>query len=105
MAALVADRRGDLHVHARAPTQRSAEVPGPHLTVIGKPKQRVAQRVKYPLRSLLLVDGQVGAGDVADEQRVAAEHRPRLRTAGRVGERERGVLRAVTRRVQGPHSH
>src|SRR5450432_1267046 len=105
MAALVADRRGDLHIHARTTTQRSAEMPRPQLTVIGELEQRVAQRVKDALRTLLLLDGQVRPGDVADEQRVASQHRPRLRTAGSVSEREGGVLRAVTWRVQGPHRY
>jgi hypothetical protein len=52
---LIADRRGDLHVHNRTAAQRAPEVPGRHLTIIGKLKQRVAAehrpRRRTPIRT------------------------------------------------------
>ena len=61
------------------------------------------EAVEDPARALALVDGEIRPGDIADEQRVAAEHRPRLVAARAVHERERRVLRAMTRSVQRPH--
>ncbi len=74
---------------------------GPHLAVVGQAQQLLMQGAEYLARALGLLDREVGAGDVADEQAVAGEHRPRLRAAGGVDQRERGVLRAVARGVQG----
>ncbi len=51
--------------------------------------------------AVLALDREVGAGDVADEQRVAGQHRPGLAAAGAIDEREGGVLGPVARRVQG----
>jgi fructose-1,6-bisphosphatase II len=48
---------------------------------------------------------QIWPRDVADEQRVAADHRPRLAAPRAIDEHERGVLRAVAGRVQRAHSH
>jgi hypothetical protein len=39
VAALEADRRGRLQIDARAPTERAAEVSGPHLDLVGKGQQ------------------------------------------------------------------
>jgi hypothetical protein len=100
---LVGDRRRDLHVHPRPAAQRAAQVPGPHLARVGQREQRVAQGSEDALRPLLPVDREVRARDVADEQRVARQHRPRLGTAGGVDQREGGVLGPVARCVQRPH--
>ena len=101
--ALVADRGGDLHVHARAAAHRAAEVPGPDLAGVGQREDLLVEAVEDPARALALVDGEIRPGDIADEQRVAAEDGPRLLAARAVHERERRVLRAVTGRVQRPH--
>ena len=82
VGALEADRRRDLEVHAGAAAQRAAEVPGPHLGGVGQRHQLVVERVEDAAGAVLLVDGEVGAGDVADEQRVAGQHRPRLVASG-----------------------
>ena len=100
---LVPDRRGDLHVHPRPAAQRAAEVPGPDLALARQRQQRVAQRAEHAPRALLLVDREVGAGDVADEQRVAGQDGPRLGAAGGVDQRERRVLGPVAGRVQRAH--
>ena len=78
VGALEADGRGDLEVHAGPAAQRAAEMPGPHLDGVGQRHELVVERAEDAARALVLVDRQVGAGDVADEQRVAGQHRPRL---------------------------
>ena len=88
--ALEADRRGDLEVHPRPAAQRAAEVPGPHLG-----RRRAAPAAARAASGRCRArpppfHRQVGPGDVADEQRVAGQHRPRLVAA-------RGVDRARTR--------
>ena len=102
VGSLEADGGGDLEVHARAAAHGAAEMAGPHLGGVGKAHELVVERVEDAARALLLVDGEIGAGDIADEERVAREHRPGLVRAGRVDERERGVLGAVPRRVKRP---
>ena len=102
--ALEADRRGHLEVHAGPAAERAAEVAGPQLGGVGQREQLAVQRAEDPARALLLVHGQVGPGDVAHEQAVAGEHRPRLLAALRVDQRERAVLGAVARRVQRAHA-
>ena len=79
--------------------------PGPDLDAVGQRQELLVQRVEDRARALLLVDGQVGPRDVADEQRVAGEHRPRLAAAGRVDQREGGVLGPVAGRVHRAHAH
>ena len=72
----------------------------PDLGRVGQRQQLVVQRAEDPPRALVLVHGEVGAGDVADEQRVTREDRPRLVAAPPIDQRERGVLGAVAWRVQ-----
>ncbi len=50
------------------------------------------------MRAVGRLHGQVGPGDVVDEQRVAGQHRPGLVAAGGVDEREGTVLRPVAGR-------
>jgi hypothetical protein len=77
--------------------QRAAEVPGPDLDVVGQREQRSCSERKIPRAPSSLLHREVGPRDVAHEQRVAGEHRPRL-VAARVSiERERGVLGPVAR--------
>ncbi len=61
-----------------------------------------AQAVEEPLGALPRRDGEVGAGSVADEERVAGEHQPRLVSSRAVDHRERAVLGPVPRRVKRP---
>jgi hypothetical protein len=75
----------------------------PDLAVVGQCQQLVVQRVEDLARAFGLLDRQVRSRHVADEQAVAAQHRPRLRAAIGVDQRERRVLGAVTRRMQGAH--
>ena len=72
----------------------------PDLAGGGEHEQLAVQRRMDPAGAVLLVHGEVGAGDVADEQAVAAQHRPRLRPPRAVDQRERGVLGPMPRRVQ-----
>ena len=58
------------------------------------------ERAKDAAGAVLLVDREVGSGDVADEQRVAGEDSPRLARAGAVDKHESGVLGTVPGRVQ-----
>jgi hypothetical protein len=78
---------------------------GPDLARVGERQQALVERAEDALRALGLVDGQVRAGDRADEQRVPGEHRPRLRAARGVDQRERRVLGPVAGRVQRAHGH
>ena len=105
MLALEPDRRRRLHVHPGTAAQRPAHVPRPDLAGVGQGEQPLVQRVEDQSGALVLVDGQVGPGDVPHEQRVAGQHRPRLVAALGVDQRERGVLGPVAGRVQRAHSH
>ena len=67
MGALVADRRGDLHVHAGAPAQRAAEVTGPDLGLRGQAEQALVDAVEDAAGALGLLDRQIGPRHVADE--------------------------------------
>ena len=71
---------------------------GKHLDAVGELEQ-AAQRVEEPLRALLRTDREVGPRRVADEERVAGEHEPRLVAARVVDDREAAVLRPVAGRV------
>ena len=96
-AALEADRRGRLGAHALA-AERARDVPGEDLDAVRKLEQP-AQRVKEPFRALLRADREVRAGGVADEERVAREHEPRLVGARAIDDGEARVLGPVPGRV------
>src|SRR5690242_18307307 len=79
---------------------------GPDLRLGWQREQLVVDRVEDPACALRFLDGQIRAGDVADEERVAAEDGPGVAVAApRVRERERRVLRAVSRRVKSLDTH
>ena len=61
-----------------------------------------AQRMEKPLGALDRADREVRTGGVADEERVAREHEPRLVRPGRVDHGEAAVLGPVPRRVDHP---
>ncbi len=77
---------------------------GPDLAAVGQREQLLRQRAEDAARALGLLHRQVRSRDVADEQRVAGQHRPRLVAAARVDQRERRVLRAVAGSVQRAHA-
>ena len=95
VGALEADRRGALQVDPGAAAERAAEVAGPDLDLVVQRQQPVVQRVEHLRGAFARLDRQVGAGDVADEERVAGEERPGGAAAARVGEQEAGVLGPV----------
>ncbi len=108
--ALEGDRRRALVVHRRAAAGRAAEVAGPDLDLAGKVEQALPQRRVDVVGACLGVDGEVGPGDVADEQRVSREHRPRRvaalgrrapgRTCARAGGRACAPPRVRRRRAR-----
>ena len=68
--------------------------PGQTSTPSSSDRSRSCSEWKIAARPLLLVDRQVGPRDVADEQRVAGEHRPRLRRRARCRSARRRCARA-----------
>ena len=73
--------------------------PGHSSTSSGERQQAVVERVEDLASALRLLDREVGPGDVAGEQRVAAEDAPRGSPSAR--EHERGVLGPVAGGVDG----
>ncbi len=69
----------------------------------GKREQPLVHRAEDLASPLGLLDGEIGASHVTDEQAVPAQHRPRLVAAGGVDQQEGGVLGAVPGGVQGAH--
>jgi hypothetical protein len=99
---LVPDRGGHLEVHPGATAERPAEVARPHLACLGQLEQPLVERAEDPARPVLPVNGEVRPSDVAHEQAVTCEHRPRLVAALGVHQREGRVLWPVARCVKGP---
>ncbi len=95
VAALEADRRGGLEVEAGAAAERAAEVCRPDLDLVGQRQQPPVQGAEQVGSAFAGLDGEVGTGDVADEERVAAQQRPGVAAAAPVAEQEAGVLRPV----------
>ena len=73
-------------------------MPGEDLDAVRKLEQP-AQRVKEPFRALLRGHCEVRTGGVADEERVAREHEPRLVGARAIDDGETRVLWSVPGRV------
>ena len=71
---------------------------GEHLDAVGELEQP-AQRVEEPLGALGGADREVGPRGVADEERVARQHEPRLVAARGVDHGEAAVLGPVAGRV------
>ena len=97
---LEADRRRRLRAH-RGAAERAGDVSRIDLDSVAEIGQP-AQAVEEPLGALDRLDGEIGSRGVADEERVAREHEPRLRPAGAVDHGEGAVLRPVARRVDRP---
>ena len=94
-AALLPDRRRPLRAHAGA-AERAGHVPGQDANVVRQLEQPV-EAVEEPLGAVACVDGQVGAGGGAHEQRVPGQQR--------VAGEKAAVLRAMARCVDRPHRH
>ena len=104
VGALEADRRGDLEVHPGPAAERPAEVAGPDLAWCRAASSSLSlSERKIPRAPSSLSTARSGRRDVADEQRVAGQHRPRLVAARGVDQRERRVLGPVARRVERAH--
>ncbi len=71
---------------------------GIHLDAVTELHQP-AQRVEETLGAVECLDRKVGAGGVADEERVAGQHEPRLVGPRAIDHRERAVLRPMPWRV------
>ena len=93
-APLEADGRARLLAHPRPAAEGAADVPGPDLGEVAEAQQALHRPVE-PARPLLLVDGEVGPGDVAHEQRVSGHSEPRLIAPAFVGDQIGGVLGPV----------
>ena len=74
---------------------------GVDLDPVGELEQPV-QRVEEPLGALSRLDGEVGPGGVADEERVTGEDEPGLVGPAAVDHRDARVLGPVARRVDRP---
>ena len=96
-AALEAHGRRRLRTH-RLAAERARDVPRVDLHAVSQ-LDDPPQGVEQALGALAGVYGEIGAGRVADEQRVAGEHDPRLVAAAAVAHREAAVLRPVPGRV------
>ena len=96
-AALEPDRRARLLAHAGAAAERAADMPGPHLREVAESEEALHRGVQ-PARALLLVDREIGPGDIADEERVARDDEPGLRATALVRDQVGGVLGPVARR-------
>ena len=88
-APLEADRRGRLRAHPLA-AERAGDVAGEHLDAVGAARAAAGASRKRPSAPSLRADGEVGPGSVADEERVARQHEPRLARPGS-GRRPRGT--------------
>ena len=89
---------------AGAAAERAAEVPRPDLDLVGQRQQPLVQGAEDLGRALARLDRQVGTGDVADEQRVAGQHRPRGRRRGRRRAAGRRCARDGARACGSPRS-
>ena len=78
--------------------------PGQTSTQRRQSEQALVERAMERDRPLARLDGEIGAGDVTDEQRVAGEDRDRIAAAPGVAQEIRGVLGPVARRVAWPRS-
>ena len=83
----------------RLAAERACDVAGEHLDAVRQLEQP-AQRAEETLRALQRPNGEIRPRGVADEERVAGEHEPRLVRARPVDDGEAAVLGPVSRRVE-----
>ncbi len=97
--ALEADRR------ARPPAHPLAARP---LEVAGEDRHPVRQ-AQQAIQAAVLGDGvaaaEIGAADIADEQRIAGQHHRGFGAARRIDDEDRDQLRAMAGGVQHPQAH
>ena len=86
------------------PQSEPPRCPGQTSTLSGRENSRSCRERKICSRALLGVDREVGPGDVADEQRVAGQHRPGIGAAAAVAQQEGRVLGPVARAWPPPRS-
>ena len=98
-AALEAERGRGLGRHA-PPAQRARDVSREQLHAGVEPAEALVQRAVQRRGPLVAGHGEVGPPAVADEERVAREHEPRLVAARAVGHDQAAVLGAVPGRVE-----
>ena len=79
-------------------------MPGEHLDAVVQ-LQQPADGVVELRRALVLLDGQVGAGDVVHEQAVAGQHGAGLAGSGTVDHDHGGVLGTMAGHVQRAQPH
>ena len=96
-APLEADRRRRLRAH-RLPAERARDVAGIDLDAVAE-LDEAAERVEEPLGALARLDREIRPGGVADEERVAGQHEPRIGPARAVDDGEAAVLGPVAGRV------
>ena len=96
-APLEADRRRSLVIHPGA-AQRARDMAGMNLDAVRQLEQPLEAVVQLA-RALGRLDGEVRAGSLADEERVARQRQPRLVAPLSVADRERAVLGPVAGRV------
>src|SRR4029453_13596521 len=65
----------------------------------------LVQGAEDPCGALALLDREIRAGHVADEERVAGQHRPGVALTSRVAEQEGGVFGTVAGRMHRPDLH
>src|SRR5215216_2838085 len=91
-AALEADRRPRLLAHPSAAAEGASYVARPGLREIVELEQAMHRRPELP-GTFLGLDRQVGACEVADEERIPGDDEPGLLSAAGVGDQVGGVLR------------
>ena len=77
---------------------------GEHLDAVGQ-LEKPADGVEEALRALHRAHGEIGAGRVADEERISGEDEPRLVRSRRVDHGQAAVLRPVPGRMDAAHPH
>src|SRR3989442_13912903 len=92
-APLETDCRGSLRAHA-CTAERACHVAGIELDAVRQLEQPLQASVQA-VRALDGLGGEIGTRRLADEERVAGDHEPRLVAARAVDDDEEAVLRSV----------
>src|SRR5579885_1645831 len=104
MLALKANGRASFRIHA-APTERTGHVGRVDLHAVIKLEQTIKDAVVERVGPLFASDGKVGAGYIADEERIAGQHQPGVVAPARIGDREGDMLRAMAGRMDDAQAH
>ena len=103
VALLEADGRDRLAAQA-ASAHRTRIGAGQDLQII-RQRFQALHAAEQGARAVFGARCKLGAAEIADHQRVAGEHEPRLVGAGAIGDEERNMLRSVSGRVQHLDGH